>query len=222
MFSIITVIAFSLISMFLLISLYLDIKFRKIPNVYLKKFLALSVILNVIEFVVLKKIEVSVLIFKIIFLILIFLISFLLYVLKIIGGSDGKLIILIFLTHPVKFLNFSVIISFFLLFSLLYLLGFFFNSLTNTFTKNSFAFNFLFAIDPKISILKRFYFKMFYNFKSSTKIRDFQNKKYLIISSSIIYNFTNRKFQILIQYRIPLVLFLLLSYLILFLLIIVI
>jgi len=103
----------------LFISIYFDIKYRKIPNKVIKWFLFFGLLLNLFEIIFTYKtflIIVSVIVLKIIFLIIIFLIVFFLFALKTIGGGDGKLIFLIFLAHPVKFLNIYFIYFFFFCF----------------------------------------------------------------------------------------------------------
>ena len=114
------------ITIILLISLYFDLKFRKIPNKFLKVFFLFSLILNLCEFFFLLTDLLLILILKMIFFLIVFLISLLLFSLKIIGGSDGKLILLIFSIHPVKYLNYFNVLLFFLLFSLFFLCLFIF------------------------------------------------------------------------------------------------
>ncbi len=212
MFSKVLLIETVFITIIFFLSLYLDLKFRKIPNKYLKIFFIFVLSLNIIEFLVYYKDFLLIFILKIFFFFFIFLIILLLFSLKIIGGSDGKLIILIFLIHPFKFLNFYFIVSFFLLFSLQFLLVFFLNFIINKVTDNSFSFNFLFIIYPKIPNLKRFFFKMFYGFFNLTNIKDYRNNKTPIKCSSIIYNINKGNLQFLAQYRPPLVLFIIFSY----------
>ncbi|MFX1315135.1 MAG: prepilin peptidase, partial [Promethearchaeota archaeon] len=110
------------ITILLFYSFYLDLKFRKIPNSLLKSSFLFCLILNFFEFTFCFEDLIRFIIMKSFFLIIIFFLTLLLYFLHIIGGSDGKVFMLIFFVHPVKFLNFYSITSFFLLFSLLYIL----------------------------------------------------------------------------------------------------
>jgi len=192
--------------------LFSDLKSRKIPNRYIKKFFIFSLIINFIEFLLVYDNIILIVLWKFFFFCLIFLVSLLLFSLKIIGGSDGKLMILIFLIHPVKFLNFHFIASFFLLFSLIFYSIFFLNFLYNSFTDNSFSFDILFTIYQKISTLRKIYFKIFYNFDILAKICEHDENKKSIICPYIIYNTYKNRFQFLVQYRIPLVLIIMLSY----------
>ncbi len=200
------------ITIIFLVSLYSDLKYRIIPNKNIKRFLFLCLLLNFIEFLLVYDNITLVLIWKISFACLIFLVSLLLFSLKIIGGSDGKLMILVFLIHPVKFLNLNFVISFFLLLSLLFCSCFFFNLLYNSFFNNSISFEILFAINQNISTLKQIYLKIFCNFTILAKIYNFEDNKKIMIYSYIIYNIYRNRFQSLVQYRIPFVLIIMFSY----------
>lgn len=208
----ITYIEFCCITIIFLVSLYSDLKYRIIPNKIIKSFFLFCLILNFIEFLLVYDNIALVFIWKLSYFCLIFLISLLLFSLRIIGGSDGKLIILIFLIHPVKFLNLNFVILFFLLFSLLFCSIFFLNLLYNSFFNNSFSFEILFAINQDISTLKQIYFKIFCNFTILAKIYDYKDNKKILACSYIIYNIYRNKFQSLVQYRIPLVSIIMISY----------
>jgi len=200
------------ITIIFLVSLYSDLKYRIIPNKIIKKVFLFCLFINFIEFLLVYDNITLVFIWKISFFCLIFLISLLLFSLKIIGGSDGKLMILVFLIHPVKFLNLNFIISFFLLLSLLFCSIFFFNLLYNSFFNNSFSFEILFAINQNISILKQIYFKIFCNFTILAKIYDYEDNKKIMVCPYIIFNISKNRFQSLVQYRIPLVAIIMFSY----------
>lgn len=205
-------IEFCCITIIFLVSLYSDLKYRIIPNKIIKSFFLFCLIINFIEFLLVYDNIALVFIWKLSYFCLIFLISLLLFSLRIIGGSDGKLIILIFLIHPVKFLNLNFVILFFLLFSLLFCSIFFFNLLYNSFFNNSFSFEILFAINQDISTLKQIYFKIFCNFTILAKIYHYKDNKKIMACSYIIYNIYRNKFQSLVQYRIPLVSIIMISY----------
>jgi len=113
------------ITIIFLVSLYSDLKYRIIPNKIIKSFFILGLFINCIEFLLVYDNIISIFILKIAYLCLIFLVSLLLFSLKIIGGADGKLMILIFMFHPVKFLNLNFVISFFLVLSLIFCSFFF-------------------------------------------------------------------------------------------------
>jgi len=200
------------ITIIFLVSLYSDLKYRIIPNKIIKNFFFFCLFINLVEFLLVYDSITSVLIWKISYLCLIFLVSLLLFSLKIIGGSDGKLMILIFLIHPVKLLNLNFVISFFLLLSLLFCSIFFFNLLYNSCFSNSFSFKILFAINQNISALKQIYFKIFCNFTILAKIYDYEDNKKIMVCSYMIYNIYKNRFQSLVQYRMPLVLIIMFSY----------
>jgi hypothetical protein len=98
------------------------------------------------------------------------------------------------------------------LFSLLFCSIFFLNLLYNSFFNNSFSFEILFAINQDISTLKQIYFKIFCNFTILAKIYDYKDNKKIMACSYIIYNIYRNKFQSLVQYRIPLVSIIMISY----------
>jgi len=212
MLSIIFGIDFIFIAIILIFSLYFDLKFRRISNKHLKIFYLISLILNFLEFWIFYKIFLLFIILKFLIFILTFLISLLLFSLKIIGGGDGKLIILIFLTHPIKYLEFGLILLFFLLFSLLFFIFFFSNFLINHIMKNSYSFEILFSYNIKISVFKRFYLKMFFRFFNLSEIIAYQGYKKSIKSQTIFYNSIKKKLQLFAQYKPPLVLMCILSY----------
>jgi len=209
------------ITIILLISLYFDLKFRKIPNKFLKIFFLFSLILNLCEFLFFLTDLLLSLILKMIFFLIVFLISLLLFSLKIIGGSDGKIIVLIFSIHPVKYLNYYNVLLFFLLYSLFFFSLFFFNLIINSTDKNSYSFQIYFNFHCRGDINKLF-IKMFYKFISLSKLKDKNNDKFFIETLFIIYNNKKRRIQILVQYRPPLMIICLISYYIIFFLIIVI
>ena len=200
------------ITIILFVSLYSDLKYRVIPNKVIKNLFIFCLFINFIEFLLVYDNITLIFILKISYFCLIFLVSLLLFSLKIIGGSDGKLMILIFLIHPVKFLNLNFVISFFLLLSLIFCSVFFFNLLYNSFFNNSFSFEILFAINQNISTLRQIYFKIFCNFTILAKIYDYEDNKKTLVCSYIIYNIYRNRFQSLVQYRIPLVAIIMFSY----------
>ncbi|MFX1260424.1 MAG: prepilin peptidase [Promethearchaeota archaeon] len=212
MLSLILIIDFIFITIILFFSLYFDLKFRKISNKYLKLFFLIGLFLNFLELLVFFNDLLLILFLKILYLFIIVSISLLLFSLKIIGGGDGKVIILIFLVHPIKYLNFFFIISFFLLFSLLFFILFFINFIFNKIVKNSCSFDILFNFYGKVSIFKILFLKMFYRFNNLSEIKNCKGNKNKVKCLSIFYNSSKNKFQYLTQYRPPLVLICIFSY----------
>jgi len=137
-----------------------------------------------------------------------------LFNLKVIGGSDGKLIILIFLTHPLKFLNLLFVNSFFLLFSLFFILLVIKNFTLNSLFKNNCSFHIFFDLDVNFTFFKKFYVKSFYKFLNYSKLSECKEEKIILKSISLIFNNRKKKFQILIQFRPPLILMIILTYII--------
>lgn len=138
--------------------------------------------------------------------------SLILFSLKVIGGGDGKLIIIIFFVHPTKYLKISYIFLFFLILSLLFLVFFFTNYLSNSFTKISYSFDIFFNLGFKISILKKLFIRMFYHFFSFSKIINYREVKKSLRGQFIIYNSKTGSLQFLAQYKFPFVLICILSY----------
>ena len=93
--------------------LYRDIRFRIIPNKVLSGFFLIGSFLIFIEFLHFYNNIIIFMIVKIWFLFLAFFLSFILFCLKIIGGSDGKLLTMLFLFNPIYYLNFQWILQFF-------------------------------------------------------------------------------------------------------------
>ena len=154
--------------------------------------------------------------FKFLILIFVLILSLLLFFLKIIGGSDGKLIIFIFTVHPLIFLNVNSIFSFFFSFSVFFVIFFTINLIYNNTTKNRNSFVFLCYPDLKSSTFKNVYIKLFYKFFNYSELGNYMEKKHQIRSLDLIYNLKSYKFQILCQIRPPLIIFLVLSYYIIF------
>ncbi len=134
--------------------------------------------------------------------------------LKIIGGSDGKLIILIFFIHPLQFLSLFFVMSFFLWFSILIFLVFVQNFIINSFYKNHCSFSMFLNIISKSSGFKKVYIKCAYKFLNYSDLSEYKEEKFLLKSILLIFNDSKSKFQVLVQYRPPLILLIVLTYLI--------
>ncbi len=147
------------------------------------------------------------------FFLIVFLLSFILFILKVIGGSDGKLIILIFLIHPIQFLNLFFVTSFFLWFSLLIILIFLQNFLINSLNKNDCSFTTFLNFNSKFTAFKKFYIKTIYKFLNYSKLSEYKEEKIILKSILIIFNNRKNQFQVLVQYRPPLILIIILTYL---------
>lgn len=191
---------------------YLDLKSRKIPNSLFKYLFIICVILNFIEFAFCFEDFIGFVVLKFLFLFFIFSLSFLLFVLHIIGGADGKLFLLIFFLHPVKFLTFYFITSFLLLFSLLILLIFMINYVNNINFRNHDSFEIIFNTNFNSSRFKRSFMRTFYKFLNISELDYYNEDKHCVKSLNLIYNYTRKRIQILVQYRPPLIFICFISY----------
>jgi Flp pilus assembly protein protease CpaA len=196
--------------------IYLDIKFRRIPHWGFIFSYIIGITLNFFEFLIFFEKITLIIFLKIFLLIFVFSLSFILFVLKIIGGSDGKLFIFIFFVHPILLLNMTFIFSFFLFFSLFFILYFMVNLIFNSIFGDNFSFNLFFNLNIKLSTFKKAYFKSFYRFFNYSDLYDYIERKYYIKSLNLLYNFKKKKFQILCQIRPPLIVLIILSYYIIF------
>lgn len=147
------------------------------------------------------------------FFFLTFLTSLLLFNIKIIGGSDGKLIILIFLTHPIKYLSINIITSFYLFFSFIIILKFIFNYFLNRIIKDNCSFITFFSFISRFSRFQKLFIMSFYKFLDYSKLTISKEDKYIYRSLFLVYNYKKAKFQILVQIRSPLIVLIILAYL---------
>jgi Flp pilus assembly protein protease CpaA len=199
------------IAAIIIFSLYSDIKYRKITNERFRELFLFSFFLNSVEFYYSQDVVILITL-KIFFFFLIFIISLTLFSFRIIGGSDGKLFILIFLIHPGNFLSFSFIMMFFLLFSLFFILLFALNYINNAIGVNRYSFEILFVYYLNTTVFKEVFFKTFFIFLNFKEVKEKKENRYQIISYYLIYNNNNNIFQILAHYRPPLVVACLFSY----------
>jgi Flp pilus assembly protein protease CpaA len=205
----------------LLISAYLDLKYRKISNETFIYFLLILLILNFFEFTIYTDNILIFLFIKSLIFIFMFISSFLLFHLKIFGGSDGKLVILIFLCHPISFLNFSALFIFYLVFILSLCTFFAISSIFNKTLRSSSLGFLVIGGNFNIPTFQKIYINMVYRFINYSELSNYKEEKFLIKSLYLIYNGENEKIQILCQSRPPLILIIIISYYILYYLIII-
>lgn len=197
------------------ICLYKDIKFRKISKRFFKNSFILIIFVIILDCFLSSPHFVELLLYKLLYFFLSSTISIILYSVKIIGGSDGKLFILIFLSHPLNFLSLSYIISFFFFFFTFVLEYNIIITLRNVLGKSRDLFLFFFINYSKTTKIKKFYFITSYIFINFSKLECLNPDKYHIDKLFIIYNEKSKNLQLLAQYRPPLVIFCMLSYLLL-------
>jgi len=196
--------------------LFYDIKYRKVPNKSFKFIFYISFILNCIEIFFGSYEKVMIIIFRFFFFIIVFIISILLYSFKFIGGSDGKLLIFIFLTIPFSYLGLTFISSYFLLFSVFYFIMIIINYTSNSRFKKKYSFSMLFHVNKGISILKILYIKSFYRFLDFSKLEGSKDEKFRLMSISLYYNAIIGEFHLLAEFRPPIILLCVISYYIFF------
>jgi len=143
---------------------------------------------------------------KLVIFLIIFSITFLFYFLKIIAGGDGKVILISFLTLHSSSLNLLSIFLFFFIFSFYFTLYHLLRLFWNRRSKEFIFFNFIFSEIKRNSIFQKISFLSSYGLKDLSELKICHNKKRKIISNNIIFNFYNKKLQIFILDRIPLIL----------------
>lgn len=118
------------------------------------------------------------------------------------------------MVHPLQFLNLFFVMSFFLWFSIAIILIFVQNFILNSFYKNNCSFSIFLTINSKYSGFKKIYIKSAYKFLNYTNLSEHKEEKLRLKSNLLIFNIKRSKFQILVQYRPPLILLVVLTYLI--------
>jgi len=192
--------------------MYRDICFRKIPNRSLVFFFIAGFVLTLIEA---QNFYTNLMIFAIcksIIVLLAFIFSFSLFCLKLIGGSDGKLIIFLFFALPILGFNFNLFFSFFSYLFILFLLLVSCNYLFNRFLTKSHPYNILHALIKKISYPRGWYLKLFYKFLDFSQINKYSDTKLQMKSLTLFYNEEREKFQFLAQIRPPIAVLIFISY----------
>ena len=192
--------------------MYRDICFRKIPNKSLVFFFIVGFGLVFIEG---QNFYTNLMIFvirKSFIVLLTFIFSFSLFCLKLIGGSDGKLIIFLFFAFPILGFNFHLFFSFFSYLLILFLLLISCNYLFTRFITKSYPYNMLHALNEKISYPRGAFLKLFYGFMDFSQINNQSDAKFQIKSLTLFYNEDREKFQFLAQIRPPIAVLIFISY----------
>ena len=192
--------------------MYRDIWFRKIPNKSLVFFFIVGFGLALIEA---QNFYTNLMIFvirKTFIVLLAFTFSFSLFCLKLIGGSDGKLIIFLFFAFPILGFNFHLFFSFFSYLLILFLLIISGNYLFNRFLTKSYPYNMLHALNEKVSYPRVTFLKLFYRFMDFSQINEYSDAKLQIKALTLFYNEKREKFQFLAQVRPPIAVLIFISY----------
>ncbi|MHA1458190.1 MAG: prepilin peptidase [Promethearchaeota archaeon] len=198
--------------MVLLYCMYRDICFRKIPN---KSFVLFFIVGFGLVLIEVQNFYINLMIFvirKSFIVLLTFLFSFSLFCLKLIGGSDGKLIIFLFFAFPILGFNFFLFYSFFSYLLILFLFLISCNYLFTRFLTKSYPYNMLHALDEKISHPREVFLKLFYRFIDISQIKKYSDAKLQINTLTLFYNEERERFQFLAQIRPPIVVLIFITY----------
>ncbi|MFX1315134.1 MAG: hypothetical protein ACFE9T_04670, partial [Promethearchaeota archaeon] len=84
-------------------------------------------------------------------------------------------------------------------------------AINNNFRNND-SFEVLFNTCFRLSCLEKGFIKIFFKFLNFSELEDYKEDKHLIKSLTLIYNSVRKRFQILAQYRPPLMMISLISY----------
>jgi Flp pilus assembly protein protease CpaA len=205
-------ISFIFLNVIFPIILFLDLKYRRIPLKFFNLCFLITVFSNIIEYYFSNIHILSFIYGKILIGLFVCFLSLVLFSLKIIGGGDGKLIILIFLIHPLLFLDFNLILTYFLIFSLLFVIFFLIKLIDNNKIKNRFSFFLFFNSCSEFSYVKKSFIKSFYKFLNFSDLDEYVTDNFVLKSSFLIYNAESNKFQILSQNRPPLMILVIIAY----------
>lgn len=212
MLSLISIISLIFINVIIYFCLYLDIKYRIIPNKIFFFIFIISLFLNLINIIYFHKQLGFIILARILLFIQVFLFSFFLFCFKIIGGSDGKLVIFIFITEPLYKFHFSHVYIYFLIFCALYLVSFVINYGYNCKVRYIESFNLFYCTSCNNSYLKKNIYKSSYRFINFSEMRKLQSEKFELKSMFLFYNTKLAEFHILVQIRKPIVLICIGSY----------
>ena len=192
----------------LLLCSYYDLKTRIIPKWIFFYFLFSGLITSLINFIFFNQSPIKFLFLKGLVLFLSFVFSFTLFVLKIIGGGDGKLMILIFLSESFFCLSLFDVYLFYLFF----IIDFFIMMSLNIIFFKNYQYNYFFHLSSINSWFKKLYFYAFYRFLDCTEIYNASYSKYYVKSEFLFYNPIKNKLQFFIQLRPPLALIILFGF----------
>ncbi len=189
----------------LIYCMYRDIKFRKIPNKTIIGFLLIGSLLAFTEDLdIFNDIHIFI-ITKVFFLFFAFIFSFVLFCLKIIGGTDGKLLIMLTFFYPIYQFSFNWLFSFFFVFLFLYLILGVVNYLFNKFLSSNNSYDMIYSSEENISFIHKVFITISYKFLDFSHVNKYTNEKFVLKSLNLFFNKKRGKFQILTQYRPPLV-----------------
>jgi hypothetical protein len=135
-----------------------------------------------------------------------------LFNLKIIGGGDGKTTILLFLMLYSSNLNYPIIFIFFLIFSI-YFIQYHLATYFKVKLSSQVIFYYLLFVNQKIfSKFKKFYLLSTHKLMNISNEEIFDERKGEIKLKIVIYNFNEKKLQVFVHSRPPVMLIITLSF----------
>lgn len=203
----------------LLYYIYYDLKLRRISNKTFIINLFIAGLFNLLNLFYNLSFSLEYLVLKLFLMFTSFIISFYLFSIRILGGSDSKLILILFFSKPIFNSFLSFMIFFYFIFISSYIGIVFVKFLINGFLKFRFSFDIYFNTTFPLKTLNKNFIKSYYFFQDLSKLYDIKDDKYRICNGGIIYNNKTSKLQILAQYRPPLTIIIAISYIVSFLMI---
>jgi Flp pilus assembly protein protease CpaA len=207
------------IMIILLYYTYYDIKLRRISNRFFIICIFISVLFNFLDLIYNLNFSVGNLVGKFFFVLLSLVISVYLFSIRILGGADGKLIIILFFSAPIYNFFLTFVIYFYSFFTFIYIGLILVKFMISGCIKYRFSFDIYFNTTFPISTLKKKFIKSYYIFQDWSKLCDIKEEKYQLCNGGLFFNEKTLKLQILVQYRPPLTLIISLSYILSFLMI---
>ncbi|MBY9002903.1 MAG: prepilin peptidase [Candidatus Lokiarchaeota archaeon] len=207
------------IAFILLYYTYYDLKLRRISNRFFIINIFIGVLFNFLNLFYNINFSMGDLAIKVFLIFLSLLISVYLFSIKIIGGSDGKLIIILFFSKILFNSLLSFIIVFYFFFTFFYIGLILMTFLVNGCIKYRFSFEIYFNTTFPLSTLKQIFIKSYYIFQDLSKLSEIKEDKYQLYNGGLFFNTKTLKLQILAQYRPPITLIIFLSYIVSFLMI---
>ena len=208
---------FIFINFILILTSVYDLSTRSVANKFWKTLFFLALISNIMEGALERANFGFFLFFKLFGLFFTFLTTFILYNLKVLGGSDCKLVILIFLIQPVELLQLFYLSLFFLIFLGLHNLTILARFLKNTIYSRELFDSLCYSGKIIQSRKKRLFLKSFYDFEPyHSGLRDYDRIKKELKSKYLFFSLSSKKLCLLFQPKLPMILLLTISFYILF------
>ena len=208
------ILIFIYLALFLLYCTLHDLRRRYVSNrAFFFAFLSIIIIM-IPDLLQKRTIMLELLILKMGVLIIVFISCFFLFILKIIGGSDGKAIILIFISVTINRIKFFDIFFFFLIFIISFMILIFLYNVVYHLILESEVYNLYFHVKKVNSLLEKLYFFSFFKFFEFSNFGKIYDSKFKLKDISLFFNPKREKLQVIIHFRPPLFINIYLVYLI--------